>query len=165
MSKYLYFFFSPSILILSLFVTSIPSVRGHLPLFINSVVYFSTPSSIPMSWPYTLTACIRVSSSFSFFPVGKVFANGPGDQGSIPGRVIPKTLKIVFDTSLHNTQQYKVRFKGKVEQSRERSSAPPHTTWFRSYWKGSHLVTLDYGRQQLICRPSTFGDWTLLAIY
>ena len=25
--------------------------------------------------------------------VGSVFANGPGDQGSIPGRVIPKTLK------------------------------------------------------------------------
>ena len=23
--------------------------------------------------------------------VGRVFANGPGDQGSIPGRVIPKT--------------------------------------------------------------------------
>ena len=23
--------------------------------------------------------------------VGKVFANGPGDQGSIPGGVIPKT--------------------------------------------------------------------------
>ena len=24
-------------------------------------------------------------------PGGRVFANGPGDQGSIPGRVIPKT--------------------------------------------------------------------------
>ena len=23
--------------------------------------------------------------------VGRVFANGPGDRGSIPGRVIPKT--------------------------------------------------------------------------
>ena len=55
--------------------------------------------------------------------VGRVFANGPGDQGSIPGRVIPKTLKMVFDTSLLDTQQYKVRVKGKVEQSRETSSA------------------------------------------
>ena len=29
-------------------------------------------------------------------PIGlmsRVFANGPGDLGSIPGRVIPKTLK------------------------------------------------------------------------
>ena len=46
--------------------------------------------------------------------VGKVFANGPGDMGSIPDRVIPKTLKIVLNASLLNTQQYKVRIKGKV---------------------------------------------------
>ena len=54
--------------------------------------------------------------------VGRVFANGSGDLGSIPGRVMPKTLKMVLDTSLLNTQQYKVRIKGKVVQSRERSS-------------------------------------------
>ena len=59
---------------------------------------------------------------------GRVFANGPGDLGSIPGRVIPKTLKMVLDTSLLNTQQYKIRIKGKVEQSWERSSALPHTS-------------------------------------
>ena len=35
--------------------------------------------------------------------VGRVFANGPGDLDSIPGRVIPKTLKMVLDTSLLNT--------------------------------------------------------------
>ena len=57
----------------------------------------------------------------------RVFANGPGDLGSIPGRVIPKTLKMVLDTTLLNTQHYKVRFKGKVEQSREWSSALPYT--------------------------------------
>ena len=49
------------------------------------------------------------------------------DLGSIPGRVIPKTLKMVLDTSLLNTHQYKVRIKGKVEQSRERSCALPYT--------------------------------------
>ena len=53
-----------------------------------------------------------------------MFANGPRVLGSIPGHVIPKTLKMVLDTSLLNTQQYKVRIKGKVEQSRERCSAP-----------------------------------------
>ena len=47
--------------------------------------------------------------------------------GSIPGRVIPKTLKMVLDTTLLNTQHYKVRFKGKVEQSWEWSSALPYT--------------------------------------
>ena len=57
--------------------------------------------------------------------VGRV---GPGDLNSILGHVIPKTLKIVLDTCLLNTQQYKVRIEGKVEQSRERSSALPYTS-------------------------------------
>ena len=52
----------------------------------------------------------------------RVFANGPLDRGSISGRVIPKTQKVVLDTSLVNTQQYKVRIKGKEEQFKERSS-------------------------------------------
>ena len=56
-----------------------------------------------------------------------VFANGPGDRDSIPGRVIPKTFKIVLDTSLLNTQQYKVCIESKVEQSMERSSTLPYT--------------------------------------
>ena len=60
--------------------------------------------------------------------VGRVFANGPGDLGSIPGHVIPKTLKMVIDVSVLNTHQYKVRIKGKVRQSRERSSALPYTS-------------------------------------
>ena len=34
--------------------------------------------------------------------------------------------KMVLDTSLLNTQQYKVRIKGKVEQAREKSSALPY---------------------------------------
>ena len=59
---------------------------------------------------------------------GKVFTNGPGDLGSILGRIIPKTLKMVLDTSLLNTQHYKVCIKGKVKQSREKSSALPYTS-------------------------------------
>ena len=60
--------------------------------------------------------------------VGRVFANGLGDLGSIPGCIIPKTLKMVLDTSLLNTQHYKVHIKGKVEQSKERSSGLPYTS-------------------------------------
>ena len=59
--------------------------------------------------------------------VGKVFTNGPGDLGLIPGRVILKILKMVLDASLLNTQQYKVCIKGKVEQSMKRSSSLPYT--------------------------------------
>ena len=60
--------------------------------------------------------------------VGRVFANDLGDRGSTPGQVIPKIQKMVLDTSLLNTQQYKVCIKGKVEQSRDRSSAFPYTS-------------------------------------
>ena len=59
--------------------------------------------------------------------VGRVFANGLRDLGSIPGCVIPKTLKMVLGTTLLNTQRYKIHIIGKVEQSRERSSALPYT--------------------------------------
>ena len=64
------------------------------------------------------TSCMNLSS----------FANDPGDQGSIPGRVITKTPKMVLDASWLNTQHYKVRIKGKVEQSRE-SSRTLRYTW------------------------------------
>ena len=87
---------------------------------------------------------------YILFDIGRgvrVFANGPGDLGSIPGRVIPKTQKMVLDASLLNTQHYKVWIKGKVEQSRERISALSPTHWCSSYRKGSFRVTLDYGRQ------------------
>ena len=52
----------------------------------------------------------------------RVFANGLGDLGSIPGRVIRKTQKMVLDLSLLNTQNHKVQIKGKEERSKERSS-------------------------------------------
>ena len=60
--------------------------------------------------------------------VGTVFVNGPGELCSIPGCVIPKTLEMVLNTSLLSTQQYKIRIKGKVKQSREKSSAIPYTS-------------------------------------
>ena len=77
--------------------------------------------------------------------MGRVFANGPGDLGSISCRVIPKTLKMVLDTSLLNTQQYKVHIKGKEEQSRERSSAPLRLSVVvikkEGFWLSSTKVT------------------------
>ena len=60
--------------------------------------------------------------------VGRVFANGPGYRGSIPGRVIPKTFKKVLDTSLLYTQQYNIRIKGKVEKSKEKISVLNYTS-------------------------------------
>ena len=60
--------------------------------------------------------------------ISRVFTNSLGDRGSIPGRVIPKTQKMVLYPALLNTQYYKVRIKGKVLQSSERSRAHLYTS-------------------------------------
>ena len=54
--------------------------------------------------------------------MSRVFSNDPGDRVS----VIPKTQKMVLDATLLSTQHYKVRIKGKVDQSRERSGTLPY---------------------------------------
>ena len=45
--------------------------------------------------------------------ISSVFANGTGDWGSIPSRVIPKTQKMVLDAALLSIQHYKVSIKVK----------------------------------------------------
>ena len=72
---------------------------------------------------------ISISNMIYFITLKlRYFANGPGDQGPIPGQVIPKTQKMVLDATLLNTQHYKVRIKDKVDQSREWSDALPYTS-------------------------------------
>ena len=57
-----------------------------------------------------------------------MLANGPGDLGSVPGRVIAKTQKMVLDAALLSIQHYMVRIKGKAEQFREWSCTLPYTS-------------------------------------
>ena len=95
-------------------------------LCIRNYVFSKTRSSDLILWEAISSSLFIIYQYIHIYNrliglVGRVFANGPGDLGSNPGRVIPKILKMVFDTSLLNTQQYKVGIKGKVEQSRERS--------------------------------------------
>ena len=73
-------------------------------------------------------------------------ANGPGDLGSIPGRVIPKTQKMVLDAILLNTQHYKVLSRVKWSNP-GKGVTPSPTPWCSSYRKGILRVTLNYGRQ------------------
>ena len=72
----------------------------------------------------TLLMCI----DWAIGLISRVFTNSQRDRGPIPGRVIPKTQKMVLDTTLLNTQHYKIRIKGKVKQPRERSSTLPYTS-------------------------------------
>ena len=67
----------------------------------------------------------------------RVCANGLGNWVSIPGRVIPKTQKMVLDATLFNTPHYKVKIKGKVEQFGEMSSALPYTLGVVAIEKGA----------------------------
>ena len=62
--------------------------------------------------------------------MSRVFANGPGDMGSILGRVIQKTQKIVLDTSLLNTIRYVSRLKW---SNPGKGVAPSPTPWCSSY--------------------------------
>ena len=64
--------------------------------------------------------------------MSRVYATGPGDWGSFPGQVIPKTQKMVLQADLPNTQHYKVSIKGKVVQSCE-GVAPSLTRQSSSY--------------------------------
>ena len=63
-----------------------------------------------------------------------LFANGPGDQGSIPALVLPKAQKMVLDATLLYAQHYTVSIKGKGGQSRE-GIAPSPTSWCRKLLK------------------------------
>ena len=62
----------------------------------------------------------------------KVLANGLGEWGSIKGRFISKTQKIVLDVSVLNTQHYQVYIKGKWCNP-EGGVAPLPTPWYSSY--------------------------------
>ena len=74
--------------------------------------------------------------------MSKVFAIGPGDRGSIPGRLIPKSQEMVLDAALLNTQHYKIRIKWSNPGN---GVAPSPTPQCRTYWKGSLRAILDFG--------------------
>ena len=131
---------------------------AYLKIFILDLyiyIYIRRDESEPRKFKYTIivnvnkiiSASINSSCHRLIGPVGRVFANDPGDLGSIPGRVMPKTLKIVLDTSLLNTQQYKVRYVSRVKWTNPGKGVAPFPTHrCCSYGKGI-LVALDYDHQ------------------
>ena len=102
----------------------------------------------------TLNSCVRIHCEMHkgwdrvISLMRREFANDPEDRGSIPGRVIPMTQKMVLDAALVSTPHNKLRINGKVEQSREWTSPPSHyTPRCSSYWKENFRITLDYSLQ------------------
>ena len=82
--------------------------------------------------------------------MSRVFANGPGDQGSIPGRVITKTwIKWYFIPPCLTLSI--IRYVSRIKWSNPgKRGVPSPTPWCSSYWKGSLHVTLDYSRQHTV---------------
>ena len=92
--------------------------------------------------------------------VNEVFNNGPGDRDIIPDRVIPKTQKMVFDSTLLNTQNFKVRIKGKWSYLGRRVVLFP-TRRCSSYSKGSLRIAPDNGHPIYIYIP----NYDLLSVW
>ena len=88
---------------------------------------------------------------------GRVFANGPGNQGSIPGRVILKTQKMYLMPPCLTLSI--IRYGSRIKWSNPAKGLEPSPTpWCCSWWKGNLQVTLDYGRQLYLliwCKVST----------
>ena len=61
--------------------------------FLRAVPLSEKPSTSSKTW--LVVSIFNNNDLYTIMPpfsqVGTVFANGPGDQGSVPGRVIPKT--------------------------------------------------------------------------
>ena len=131
---YIYIYIYMSVY-LSLCLSTYPSVGKSLFGFIYQFIFV-------MYVRIYVSTCLSIRLSGL---VDWVFVISPRDRGSIRGRVIPKTQKMVLDTSWLNTQYYNAHIEGKAEQSRERSIALSSVEV-----EGRTLllrVTLDYGRQ------------------
>ena len=79
------------------------------------------------------------------------FTNGPGDLGSIPGRIIPKTLKMVLDTSLLNTPRYKVCIKWFTLMD-------PHTWPCKSRTTSTNIHSATMWGYRMLSRRPAWGD-------
>ena len=90
--------------------------------------------------------------------VGWVFVNGPGDLGSIPGCVIPKTLKMVLIPSCLTLSN--IRYISRVKWSNPRKGVALFPTpQCSSYWKRSLLVALNNSHQLTYDNHSIFLQW------
>ena len=98
------------------------------------------------TWNYTLPTRPMSRLNRLIGLVGRVFANDLGDLGSILGHVIPKTFKKWYLIPPCLTLSI-IRYVSRVKWSNPgKGVTPSPTPRCSSYWKGSLLVALVYGR-------------------
>ena len=79
-------------------------------------------------------------------PIGRVFANGLENGGSIPGRVIPDSKKWYLIPSCLTLSN--IRYISRVKWSNPgKGVVSSLTPWCSRYWKGSFRVAFDDGCQ------------------
>ena len=100
---------------------------------------FITAPSVFVQLPYIYIYIYKQPISIMVW----VFTNGPGDLGSIPGRVIPKTQKIVIDAFSLNTYPWSILYNTKWNNP-GKGVAPSPTSQCSSYWKGSFWIAFNY---------------------
>ena len=107
----------------------------------------TTQQTNPPPWAGSYTTSIFKQNTVG--PVGIVFANGPRDLGSIPDRLMPKTLKWYWIPPCLTLSN--ITYLSRVKWSNpEKGVALYPTPWCSSYWKGSLLVALDHCHQQVV---------------
>ena len=122
--------FRVTFLTFKMFISLIEAPPKFLYVIVWSCILVFVKSFMPSYLILEIDFQFRKQEKMALILIGlmsSVFANGLEDLGSILGQVIPKTQKMALDTTLLNTQHFKVSIKGKVEQSRERSSALSYT--------------------------------------
>ena len=129
----------PIFMILRCIVSTCSFISKFSNSLTNNLAIFS---SVPITMGINPLSCSIVFSSsaitlfFHFVSryrliglVSRVFANDRGDLGSIPGRVIPKTLKMVLDTSLLNPQQLRYVSRAKWSNPEKGVVPSPKPRW------------------------------------
>ena len=105
------------------------------------------PSQNQMSLCIFLFATLILSRIIGL--MSRVFANGPGNRGSIPGRVISKTQKWYLMPPCLILSI--IRNGSRVKRSNPGRGVVPSTTpRCSSHWKGSLRFSLEYGRQLIL---------------
>ena len=123
---------------------------GSEKLYLLKVCYMSNTSMNKPGYGVNLLILQHRHNTCFIGLMSRVFANGLGDWGSIPGWVIPKTQKIVLDAAFLSTQHYKVRvIKGKVVAIEKGALGRPR---LRSSTLPILLSTTKQGRQPYIKR-------------
>ena len=79
-----------------------------------------------------MVSILLSNTNTSVGPVGRVFGNGPGDRGLIPGRVIPKTFKKWYLIPPCLTLSI-IRFVSRVKWSNPEKGVAPPTPRCSSY--------------------------------